>query len=77
MSTNFKKIIFLSCFYFIHFQVSFSQMGSGGSPILVGENPDSLAEYEIPGPNFSEINYIRNQQKLFQSKALMFAYNYE
>ncbi|MCX7985938.1 MAG: T9SS type A sorting domain-containing protein, partial [Bacteroidales bacterium] len=46
-------------------------------PILVGENPDSLAEYEIPGPNFSEINYIRNQQKLFQSKALMFAYNYE
>jgi len=53
------------------------QMGIGGSPLTLGQPIDQQAIFEVPGPNYSEINYMTTQRAQIRNKSLMFAYNYE
>jgi len=53
------------------------QMGVGGSPLMLGKPIEQQAIFEVPGPNYSEINYLMSRREQSRSKALMFAHNYE
>ncbi|MGC8824928.1 MAG: T9SS type A sorting domain-containing protein [Bacteroidales bacterium] len=53
------------------------QTGLGGCPLTLGRTIEQQAIFEVPGPNFSTLNYIASQRAQSRSKALMFAYNYE